>query len=88
MKVFKQKQFEDDELIYQINLKCLSFQAFASGYFCCIAEECEKVASEIYHAPAHWSCIIKMQNKKTVFLEILKQNQYKIIWHHLFYTAY
>ena len=51
MKAFMQTQFEDDELIYQMNLQFLSFRVFASGYFSCVAEEWEKTASDVHHAP-------------------------------------
>lgn len=44
----------------------LSIQTFASGCFYCTAEECETVASEIYHAPNRSPFTIKMQLKRTM----------------------
>lgn len=76
MERFKEKKKFEDEPLYKGNIRFLSIQTSASGYFYCIAEECEKVASEIYHTPStHWPFIIKMQYKKTIFCEVLKQNQ-------------
>lgn len=46
MKGFKGgKKLEDDELIYDVNIKVLCIQTFALGYFYYSVEECEKVAS-------------------------------------------
>lgn len=76
-RIQRKRKFEDDEPLYKVNIKFLSVQIFASGYFYYIADECEKVASEIYDASTHRSFIIKMENKKTVSHEVLKQHQYQ-----------